>query len=294
MRSVLTASLLLCLLSVPALAATRTAVANNDWTLAATWGGGAPAAGDVLIIPADREVRITNNLSYSGAPMRVRVFGTLRFVGGGAKIALPCGSIIELMTNTSRILGNTSGNSQTIKICNTTYWSASDGPQSGYLAWPINATLPVELIHLDATNEGNNVAISWATATEHRSAGFTVQRSDGDSWSTLDEVPAAGTSLARVDYRYIDVPPNAGTWYYRLFQDDLDGTRHALGLVAVVTGTALEFHCWPVPADRYLHVRCDDAPITLTLRDAAGRSLLHRTLDEPDALMDVGALPSGT
>jgi len=92
----------------------------------------------------------------------------LFFDGGGSKLSFPCGSIVEIMSSSASISGNNSGNSQSIKICGTTFWQVSNGTQTGYLAWPPNSTLPVELIGFTGEGKGGTAELRWATATSPR------------------------------------------------------------------------------------------------------------------------------
>lgn len=46
-------------------AATRTAVANGNWSTASTWGGTVPQAADIAVIPSG--ITVTLNTGVSGA-----------------------------------------------------------------------------------------------------------------------------------------------------------------------------------------------------------------------------------
>lgn len=67
-----------------------TSQGNGNWASASTWDcGHAPAAGDMMIIAAGHTVNVTANITYTGAAMRIRIYGTLNFNGGGSKLSLP-------------------------------------------------------------------------------------------------------------------------------------------------------------------------------------------------------------
>jgi hypothetical protein len=94
--------------------------------------------------------------------------------------------------------------------------------------------LPVELLFFDADATDAMVRLSWATATEHESDRFVVQRSaEGSNWSDVVEVRAAGNSSTRIDYTAIDATPLNGLSYYRLAQLDRDGVRSYSNAVPV-------------------------------------------------------------
>ncbi|MGI4883372.1 MAG: discoidin domain-containing protein [Janthinobacterium lividum] len=99
---------------------------------------------------------------------------------------------------------------------------------------PLPTPLPVALAGFGATPQAAAVNVHWATATEHNSASFEVQRSaDGVSFSSLAAVPAAGNSQSAKAYQYLDAAPLRGTSYYRLKQIDLDGQATYGPVVAV-------------------------------------------------------------
>lgn len=88
-------------------------------------------------------------------------------------------------------------------------------------------SLPVELAEFAAQLDGNEVHLSWQTASETDNAGFRVQRRTEDaSWTTLDQVGGTGTTVETQSYRYTDadLPYEANTLTYRLKQVDTDGS----------------------------------------------------------------------
>ena len=109
------------------------------------------------------------------------------------------------------------------------------GFASGSMVWVVDrgnhriqqfmeASLPVEFALFDVYLEENTVHIEWQTRSEQNNHYFEVERSDnGFSWETLQRVQGAGTSLALKDYKVVDPIKQAGTYYYRLRQVDLNG-----------------------------------------------------------------------
>jgi hypothetical protein len=96
------------------------------------------------------------------------------------------------------------------------------------------AVLPVELLSFSAEPVGAVVRLNWATASEHNSGSFFVERSaDMDGFTTIGEVAAAGSSQQRIDYGWDDLFPLEGASYYRLRQRDLDGAEETGPVVAV-------------------------------------------------------------
>jgi hypothetical protein len=91
------------------------------------------------------------------------------------------------------------------------------------------APLPIQLASFTGrvTNQQGHVRLDWRTITETNNYGFFVQRSfnDQNHYQTVSElVPGHGTTLEPHDYVWTDVNAQAGIWFYRLKQLDLDGT----------------------------------------------------------------------
>jgi hypothetical protein len=276
-------------------ASTCTATASGDWESASIWScGHAPQAGDALVIPLGITVSVYSNIAYTGASMYLRVYGALYFVGSGSKLSFPCGSIIELMTENSTVDGNSSGNSQTIRICSILYWAVSYGRESGYLIWPPQAHLPVELIYFEGSENEGSVELRWATASESNSDRFELHRYSADVADvTLVEVPAGGFTQQLTLYGYQDRVPSAGTWYYRLLQFDLDGASKDLGTVNVRVEPITDVQCFPIPATTELTITTNGIPSTLVLRDLAGRIVLRASLTSQNTAVPINELPNG-
>lgn len=78
--------------------------------------------------------------------------------------------------------------------------------------------LPIELVSFNAVLEKDFVRINWTTASEYKTETFFVEKStDGNNFSVLDEIPAAGNSNRIIKYSTIDFKPN-DTNYYRLLE----------------------------------------------------------------------------
>jgi hypothetical protein len=110
------------------------------------------------------------------------------------------------------------------------------------------ATVPVELLSFKASAVGaDNVQLRWHTASESENSYFVLERSD-DSYNFErcgGLIRAAGNSISRSDYSYIDKVKSPGIYYYRLkaigtsgesrivSQTYVDMTRSFTGLLSV-------------------------------------------------------------
>jgi hypothetical protein len=99
--------------------------------------------------------------------------------------------------------------------------------------------LPVELLEFDAVPNDGAVKVMWATGSELGSAYFVVERSgDGETFTPIGEVAAAGESSSLIRYHFVDDQPLFGTSYYRLRQVDQDGSTAFSRIASVDLGNA--------------------------------------------------------
>ncbi|MEE9432207.1 MAG: T9SS type A sorting domain-containing protein [Melioribacteraceae bacterium] len=97
-----------------------------------------------------------------------------------------------------------------------------------------DAPLPVELTTFTVSTVGNNIELSWATATEVNNYGFEIERQNQVSsiknqdknqiWESISFMEGSGNSNSIKYYEYKDSPKSTGKYSYRLKQIDIDGT----------------------------------------------------------------------
>ncbi|WP_220614825.1 T9SS type A sorting domain-containing protein [Hymenobacter sp. HSC-4F20] len=86
--------------------------------------------------------------------------------------------------------------------------------------------LPVVLTLFTAEALNADAILRWTTSQELNNSGFDVERSaDAKVFVIVGSVTGQGTTTKRTDYKFSDrgIGNRAGTWYYRLRQQDLDG-----------------------------------------------------------------------
>lgn len=141
-------------------------------------------------------------------------------------------------------------------------------------------TLPVELISLEASPNDPVIDVTWATATEHNSQHFNVERSpDNETFTPIGTVTAAGNAQFRNDYLFVDQNPYRGANYYRLEQVDIDGnTMRTHTVVATLSNGNGRPVIYPNPAMDLLRVAFNspmDGPAVLFVEDALGRAIVR-------------------
>ena len=155
-------------------------------------------------------------------------------------------------------------------------------------------TFPVTLTDFTATPGGDVVYLDWETASETDNYAFHLERSgDAVAFERLASRPAAGAASA---YHYADRSPLAGRSYYRLVQEDLDGTLHYLGVRSVERAyPAAAASVYPNPTADFVFVT-GTGP--LGVFDATGRNLTARVpvsaAHGTDRRLDLRGLPRGT
>lgn len=88
-----------------------------------------------------------------------------------------------------------------------------------------NGWVPVELTSFTSEVVPGGVKLSWRTATETNNLGFDIEISeDGTNFTRVASVEGAGTSVYPKSYEKFIPLASAGKYYFRLKQNDLDGS----------------------------------------------------------------------
>ena len=116
--------------------------------------------------------------------------------------------------------------------------SINAGTNGNLYTWILvarNHPLPVELGDFKANcGESHKPVIEWVTYSETNNSFFTLLRSsDGFAWETVANITGAGNSNTALYYYFEDQSAPEGTLYYRLMQQDFDGTVSEAGNVQV-------------------------------------------------------------
>jgi hypothetical protein len=104
------------------------------------------------------------------------------------------------------------------------------------LVYPIitNGALPVELLYFEGNAYDKINYLEWATATEHNSSHFVVEKStDGWEWQSIGQLDAAINSTQELRYNLTDDNVMPVLNYYRLRQFDIDGANKDYGPIAI-------------------------------------------------------------
>ena len=83
------------------------------------------------------------------------------------------------------------------------------------------------MVEFEANALVKEIALNWTTATERNNSGFRIERrtEDEPDYREIGWTNGAGNSDTPLDYAYTDSDVQPGvTYYYRLQQEDFDGT----------------------------------------------------------------------
>ncbi len=165
--------------------------------------------------------------------------------------------------------------------------------------------LPIELIDFKAELVGEQVELTWVTATEINNEYFTIEKSDGNEFRQVAIVPGAGNSSVTRYYSRIDYDPFEGVSYYRLKQTDYDGKFEYSHVVSVTyvpsfaTDDDNDVLLFPNPStgDFSLVLKKASEMVTLLLFDAKGSLLKTIQYSAPEDnypySVSIDGLPDG-
>lgn len=160
------------------------------------------------------------------------------------------------------------------------------------LASSINNPLPVQLLAFNGQLQGNDVLLTWSTASQVNTRHFELQRSaDGRSFTSISTTAAINGNTPRA-YGYVDKDPFFGVVFYRLKVVDNDGTFRYSSVVAVNKGlyTNLLLNAYPTPTHGLINIRFTSSSVTaatVQLTDVNGTVVLSKAIIAQKGLNEV-------
>jgi Secretion system C-terminal sorting domain len=115
-----------------------------------------------------------------------------------------------------------------------------------------SCVLPIELLSFTGSFQQNKNYLSWTTASEKNNKGFQIERSyDAIHWLSIGYVKGVGNSATQNSYNYQDASP-LGLSYYRLRQQDFDGTETFSNIVSIKSESKTKVILAPNPVQNDL------------------------------------------
>jgi hypothetical protein len=124
------------------------------------------------------------------------------------------------------------------------------------IAWtalsPAGAPLPVQLTSFNATEDGLNTKLVWATVEESGITSYVIEKStDGRNFTTVGSVKAANLKT----YSFTDAQGISDNSYYRLKMMEIDGTFKYSYIVSVKSKLTMNISLSPNPVKSMLMVQ---------------------------------------
>lgn len=113
----------------------------------------------------------------------------------------------------------------------------------GLYIYDVSNFIPVELISFTSRTEGNDVHLSWITATETNNMGFEIHRKTQNDieWKIIGFVEGRGTTTETNTYSFTDSDLSPADYSYRLKQIDFDGSFEYSKVIEVTIQAPTEF-----------------------------------------------------
>jgi hypothetical protein len=142
----------------------------------------------------------------------------------------------------------------------------------------VSSPLPVVLKEFSAKKINNSqVLVSWATAMEHMTDRFEIQRSSSQTgFETIKTVRAAGESEIPTYYSITDDQPQAGLNYYRLKEIDKDNKFYFSPVASVKFDVPVGIELYPNPAEDFTNITSKDPILEVNVFDVSGKLLLSQ------------------
>ncbi len=143
--------------------------------------------------------------------------------------------------------------------------------------------LPVTLLNFSGRLQGTYSLLEWATSAEINSKEFDVERSyDGNNFSNIGTVKAAGNSSTKRNYTLLDKQVAASINYYRLVMKDIDGQQKISPTIIIKNASATQrVYVLSNPFRNSINIRFNKIPtgkLSFTLTDMNGKRLANSEL----------------
>jgi hypothetical protein len=218
--------------------------------------------------------------------------------GGGGEGVIIYGPAIPSNTNITNKTDVGAGGSSCYTC--TSSQNANDGFNfPGSVKASASGPLPVELVNFSGEPDAyENVHLNWRTAKEINNRRFIVQRLNGDNISTIAVVTAKGNYSG---YEWIDKQPGKGSFYYRLIQEDDDGTSTTTSHwieISIEKENDIKIYPNPLGSKEGLIVEVENkgpASVRAEIINVEGVTLYagEHTLRDNKCELDLNTLPAG-
>ncbi len=165
---------------------------------------------------------------------------------------------------------------------------------SGFFVKTISGILPLRWIQVSGTlNEKEQAIIRWKVQ-ERNVADFTLQKSsNGSEWNDIGTAVSKG--IGTNSYMQTDAQTLEGTGYYRIRENELNGSYSYSSIVRLSNSVAPEMSLYPNPAQDVFTLSVDKGLLNTiaTLTDSRGVVLKQIQINGMQTKIDIKSLPQG-
>lgn len=199
------------------------------------------------------------------------------------------------------LLNNNLASNNDVLVCKATGATTSGGAGWGGAQVFNNCSscaslLPMDLVYFQARTWSGYVVLDWQTSMEKNNKAFHIERStDGKTWNEVGSLPGSGSTGQLSNYTWTDISPLPGESFYRLRQEDYDGTSSygpVQKVVMDVISTGFKVH--PNPAHDRITVDLSTDALKMDLLDVYGRRLRQINATRGTNTIQVNDLSPGT
>ena len=182
-----------------------------------------------------------------------------------------------------------------VQLTNSDYLSLAEVE---VMTCPI-APLPVELADFTVKKYDKSTAqLNWTTYSELGNRGFHIERSkDANEWERISFIEGHGSTNLRNEYQLMDSKVNLGWNYYRLAQEDFDGTINYSNIQTIFFDR-VEVAIFPNPTINNVNIVLGDwkksTNASVEIYNALGQMIYQQNIDSDRTMLNLQSYPSGT
>lgn len=157
--------------------------------------------------------------------------------------------------------------------------------------------LPIELSDFEGNCDGvNSVNLNWKTTSELNNEYFTLEKTrDGSNFNIVTKIKGSGNSHSEKNYSFKDEVSNEEVLYYRLKQNDYDGSFKYSPIISVnCTKINEPLKLIPNPASDELRLSNIKLGASVTIRNTIGEEVLRiNNISDSEIKIDLSQLKEG-
>lgn len=156
--------------------------------------------------------------------------------------------------------------------------------------------LPTKLVSFTGNNNGKSNILKWQTINETNNTGFEIQKSiDGKNFSSIAFIPTqsnSATETNKLNYVFEDKNIIAFTNYYRLKQNDKDGSSNISNMVTISSALGInpnKVNIYPNPVNSFVTINMHlqkPTNLVISLTDISGKKINQITISNAEGKVE--------